>query len=131
MTMERSSEEVRHTDTTTGAQKGEKLARFDLIPIRPLWLLAEHFGKGARKYLPRNYERGYDWSLSYAAAQRHLNAFWGGDDIDPETGSPHLIAAAWHCLALVEFSFTHPEKDDRVKAFAGQHHTCDPDKAKQ
>jgi len=109
------TDEKRVTDPDTGAQKGTKLARYDLIPWKPLWLLAEHYGRGAQKYAERNYEAGYKWSLSYAALQRHLNQFWAGEDTDPETGSLHLVSAAWHCFALILFFFTHPEKDDRVK----------------
>jgi dATP/dGTP diphosphohydrolase, N-terminal/Domain of unknown function (DUF4406) len=105
--------EIRITDPDTGGQKGQKQARFDLIPATPLWLIAEHYGKGAEKYDDRNWERGYAWSLAYGAMQRHLNAWWSGEDLDPETGSNHLTAAAWHCLALLEFTDTHPEKDDR------------------
>lgn len=98
--------EVRLTSVTGGA-KGSKPARFDLIPTGPLWELAEHYGKGAQKYErvngKDNWRNGYDWSLSYAALQRHANAFWNGEDIDAETGSKHIIAAAWHCLALAHF----------------------------
>lgn len=61
----------------------------------------------------RNWELGYEWSKSFAALNRHLWAFWGGEDIDGETSMPHMIAVAWHALALVEFSITHPEFDDR------------------
>lgn len=43
------SGEVRVT-SETGASKGSKLARFDLIPQDALWELAEHYGKGAEKY---------------------------------------------------------------------------------
>jgi hypothetical protein len=32
---------------------------------------------------------------------------------DKHTGSHHLIAVAWHCFALVEFSEIYPEGDDR------------------
>jgi len=109
------TEETRTTDPTTGGQKGQKLARFSLLPVEPLWELAEHYGKGCRKYSERNFELGYAWSLSYDAAMRHLNQFWGGEDMDPETRTKHVIAAAWHCLALALFMKTHPEKDDRVK----------------
>lgn len=107
--------EVRVVDPTTGGEKGSKLARFDLIPPGPLALLAKHYGKGSRKYADRNWEKGYKWGLSYAALQRHATAFWGGEDIDPETGTPHIIAVAWHALALAEFMKTHPELDDRSK----------------
>lgn len=107
--------EVRVVDKETGAQKGQKLARFDLVPAKPLWLLAEHYGRGAKKYADRNWERGYDWSLSYDALCRHLNAFWQGEDYDEETESLHMTAVAWHAFALIEFFHTHPEKDNRPK----------------
>jgi hypothetical protein len=107
------SDEVRMTDPDTGGQKGMKLARFSLIPARPLWKVAEHYGTGAAKYADRNWERGYPWSWSYDAIGRHLTSFWMGEDIDPETGSPHLAAVVFHAMALMEFNATHPEKDDR------------------
>jgi hypothetical protein len=109
------SGEVTVTDPDTGGQKGRKPARFDLLPWNALWEVAEHYGKGAEKYEDRNWERGYDWSLSYAALQRHLAAWWQGEDIDTETGSSHLAAAAFHVLALLTFKETHPEKDNRPK----------------
>ena len=106
--------EVR-TTSSTGGQKGTKLARFDLLPVGPLTELAKHYGRGAAKYDDNNWRKGYEWSKSYAAAQRHLTAFWGGEDIDEETGTPHVIAAAWHCFALAENMDAFPEFDDRFK----------------
>ena len=41
--------EVRVTDPETGGQKGQKPARFDLIPPA-IWEVAELYGKGAAKY---------------------------------------------------------------------------------
>lgn len=113
--------EQRIKDPTTGGEKGQKLARFDLVPPRPLWALAEHYGKGARKYAERNWERGYSWSLSYQAAMRHLNKFWQGEDYEFEPDPTarilipmdHLAAAAFHIFALMEFRLTHPELDNR------------------
>lgn len=106
--------EVRRIHPGTGGQKGQKLARFDLIPPVALEALAVHYGKGAAKYEDRNWEKGYDWSLSFAALQRHLWAFWGGDEEDEE-GNLHLAAAAFHVFALLHF--THDSKyesmDDR------------------
>ena len=104
--------EVRVT-SSTGGEKGQKLARYDLLPAGPLRAVAELYGKGSEKYADRNWELGYDWSLSFAALNRHLWLFWQGEDIDPETGLPHLAAVAWHALALMEFSVKHPEFDDR------------------
>lgn len=92
--------ETRIVDPTTGGEKGSKLARFSLIPADFLWALAEHYGLGAKKYADRNWERGYKWSLTVDAMERHWNAWKMGEDNDPETGSSHLIAAAWHVVAL-------------------------------
>lgn len=108
------SGEVR-TVSSTGAEKGVKLERFDLIPALPLTLAARHFGVGASKYAERNWERGYEWSKSFAALNRHLWLFWSGEDVDEETGSLHIVAAMWHAMVLTEFMHTHPEFDDRVK----------------
>lgn len=106
--------EVRVT-SATGGEKGSKEARFDLIPVGPLTQLARLYGRGAAKYAARNWERGYDWSLSYAAAQRHMTQFWAGEDVDEEMGLPHPIAAIFHMMALVEFMERHPEFDDRPR----------------
>lgn len=109
-----SEKEVRVT-SSTGGQKGSKLERYDLIPVAPLAHVARVYGKGAEKYADRNWELGYDWSLSYAALQRHVNAFWGGEWADPETGCPHLASVVFHAFALMEFFDTHPEFDNRSR----------------
>jgi hypothetical protein len=116
------SGEVRVIDAETGAEKGSKLERFDLLPAEPLRLVARHYGIGASKYADRNWERGYVWSLSYAAMQRHAWAYWQGEDIDPESGSPHLAAVIFHALALMEFAHTNTSKDDRPRRGAAHDH---------
>ena len=100
----------------TGGEKGVKPERYDLIPIAPLDHLARVYGKGALKYDDHNWRRGYEWGKSYAALQRHLTAFWEGEDID-EDGEPHLAHAAWHCFTLLEY-LSNPRYarfDDRYK----------------
>jgi 5'(3')-deoxyribonucleotidase len=112
--------EVRIVDPKSGGEKGQKLARFDLLPPDALDAVATHFGLGARKYADRNWERGYAWGLSYGAALRHLNLFWAGEDYDhdPSLGqpSPHLAAAAFHILALLAFQKRGIGTDDRGAA---------------
>ena len=98
--------------SATGAEKGVKDTRMDLVPIGPLRALAAHYGAGAKKYDDRNWEKGYEWSKSYAALMRHITAFWGGENVDEE-GLSHLAAVAFHTFSLMEFSVTHPEFDDR------------------
>lgn len=106
-------DEVRITDAYSGGQKGSKLARYDLIPVAPLEELAKLYGAGARKYDDRNWEKGYAWSLSYAAFQRHANAFWAGESIDAETQRHHLAAAMFHAMALMEMQYRGTGTDDR------------------
>ncbi len=98
------SAEVRTTSSTGGA-KGTKIERYDQIPVEALRELAAHYGFGNGKYPTEpgkrdNWRNGYEFSKSYAALQRHANLFWGGEDIDEESGSKHLIAVAWHAFAM-------------------------------
>lgn len=109
------SGEVR-TTSSTGGEKGMKPARFDLIPVMPLTKLAEHFGVGAAKYADHNWRKGYEISKNYAALQRHVTAFWNGEDLDPETGTSHLSAVIFHAMAMQQTLEDFPQHDDRYKA---------------
>lgn len=99
----------------TGGEKEVKLAKLGAIDPQSLMVLAEVAGFGAEKYSRYNMLRGYDWSLSYDALQRHLHAFWAGEENDPESGLPHLAHAAWHCMTLTSFLQRGLGTDDRYK----------------
>lgn len=114
--------ETRVTNAATGGEKGQKLARFDLLPWDALWQVAEHYGVGAAKYADHNWRRGYDWSLSIAALSRHLALFTMGEDNDEETGTPHPAAIVFHGLSLLVFMREHPELDDRYRTLAHRMH---------
>lgn len=101
--------------SSTGAEKGVKPEALALVPVGPLLKLARHYHQGAKKYSKDNWRGGYEWSKSYEALMRHALAFWDGEDIDEETGSPHMAAVAFHAFALLEYMDTHPEFDDRYK----------------
>ena len=108
--------EWRVQDPTTGAQKGQKDVRTDLLPADVLLELSRHYGRGSAKYADRNWEGGYKWSLSHAALLRHLLLFWNGEDIDhdAEIGDfPHLVAVVWHAVALLAFYLRSSGTDDR------------------
>lgn len=108
-------EEIR-TTSETGGQKGSKPERYDLIPVDALATIARLYGKGAEKYAVHNWRKGYEWSKSYTAMQRHANAFWNGEDNDPEMELPHMAAVAFHALTLLTFMQEQPGFDDRYKA---------------
>lgn len=108
-------EEVRNT-SATGGEKGRKLAQLGAIDPLALLELAKVAGHGSEKYDRYNYLRGYDWADSFDAAQRHLLAYWSGEDRDPESGQLHAAHAAWHCLAQVSFILREIGTDNRPEA---------------
>lgn len=107
--------ETRVTDEKTGGQKGTKLAQLGAVDAESLIELAEVAGYGADKYDAFNFLKGYDWSLSFNAMQRHALLFWAGEDLDDESNLPHMAHAAWHCLALLSFARRKLGTDDRYK----------------
>lgn len=133
--------ETRIKDANTGGEKGSKLAKFSAIPPDVLWELAEHFGKGNAKYPDpspglQNWMRTYDWNLSIDALSRHWNLFLLGEELDshngectPEcvdhTGSPHLIAVAWHAFVLRYWSKHNRAMDNRY--FSTANKVTEPD----
>lgn len=80
----------------------------DLIPWDAVLGAAQVFGFGATKYAPYNW-RGLSKSRLFAAAFRHLIAYWTGEDNDPETGMPHT----WHALCCVMMLASRHTRDDR------------------
>lgn len=110
----RADEEVR-TTSSTGGQKGVKPQRYSLLPPEAMNAIAMHFGKGAEKYDDHQWRKGYEWSKSFDAMQRHAWAFWSGEDNDAETGTPHMAAVGFHAMVLLTFMKTHPGHDDRPK----------------
>jgi hypothetical protein len=105
--------EVRTVDPETGGEKGSKPERFDLIPPEALEELARVFGFGGRKYEDHNYLKGFKWSLSIAAHDRHMAAWRRGETDDAESGLSHLMHAAWHLFALYMFQRHGLGTDDR------------------
>lgn len=107
--------ETKVVNETTGGAKGKKLARMDLLPWDQLYHVAELYGKGAEKYAPNNWRKGYDYSLSLGALERHVALFAAGEDMDQDTECHHMTSVVFHALALMYFGQAHPELDDRFK----------------
>lgn len=95
-----------------------------LIPPRALLDVAEVYTMGANKYAAHNWAKGMNWSRVYDALQRHLNAYWAGENLDQESQLCHLAHAAWGCLTLLEFRRLHPELDDRYDYFKEAQQDC-------
>lgn len=56
---------------------------------------------------------GFHYSRIYDSLQRHLNAWYGGEDIDPESGINHLALAAANIMFLHTYQKKGKGIDDR------------------
>jgi hypothetical protein len=95
----------------------EGKTRYDLLTPGPIEELAKVLTLGAQKYAPRNWEKGMSWSKVIASYKRHLAEFEKCEDFDKETGLKHLAHAMCNIHFLIEYYKTHPEYDDRPKAY--------------
>jgi len=88
--------------------------RMDLLDAHAITQLAQVLTFGAQKYEAHNWRRGISKSRLIAAALRHLFAYLGGEDKDPESGLSHVAHAM--CCAMFLLGLEHrPELDDRYQ----------------
>ena len=102
-----------------GRNYDEGKLRYDLLPAHALAQIVGVFTYGAAKYTTdefsgdRNWELGMPFHHHVGSLMRHIEAYRGGEDIDPESGCHHLAMAATRCFMLLELHETHPALDDR------------------
>ena len=87
--------------------------RLDLVDFTALEGLAKVLTFGAKKYAANNWRNGFEYSRVIAALMRHLSAIQQGEDIDPESGLPHIdhLGCCWMFLSY--FQKKRPDLDDR------------------
>jgi len=78
---------------------------------------------GAQKYSANNWRGGMLWTRLISASLRHIFAWMGGENLDPETKISHLAHAMCCLMFLLEFSLTGAGKDDR---FNTEELVCQP-----
>lgn len=93
----------------TGLRHNAGKPRVDLVAPSIMTAIAAVAAFGAEKYAARNWEKGMEYGKVYASLMRHLMAWWQGEEVDAESGLPHLHHVAWNVQALVEY-------DRRLKA---------------
>ncbi len=99
----------------TGIKHDQGKPDMSLLSNTALLKVAEVMSFGKNKYAAHNWRGGFAWSRLLAAAARHLYAFIGGEDKDPESGLSHLAHCACCLMFLLEFEDTKKELDDRYK----------------
>ena len=88
----------------TGIKYDTDKVRWELMPWSELEQVAKVMAYGAEKYDADNWKHlGGARPRYFAAALRHLFAWWRGETDDPESGLPHLAHAACNVLFLLWF----------------------------
>lgn len=100
---------------TEGRKDDNGKPRYDLIAPELLEDVSKVLTFGAKKYEPRNWEKGMSWGRVFSGAMRHLWAWWGGEDRDKETGLSHLAHAACCIMFLLAYEKRGAGTDDRYK----------------
>jgi len=88
--------------------------RLSIIPFKCLMGVIKVFEHGAKKYAPHNYRLGMDRTRYADACFRHLHSWLIGNDMDKESGLPHLDHAIASLMMLRENEIEGRGKDDRV-----------------
>lgn len=101
-------------DTNPKDAVGVAKTPFSTMSMAVLGELGLVMMEGARKYGRHNYRAvGVRASVYVDAAFRHLARFWEGEDLDPDSGMPHLVHAMACCLVLRDSQIQGNETDDR------------------
>lgn len=89
-----------HATFSTGAKRDsrEGKGRYDLLPAAAIRRLAGVFERGAKKYSPKNWTKGMDFSRCMDSALRHTFQYMEG-----YRDEDHLAQAVFNLLALIEF----------------------------
>jgi hypothetical protein len=79
--------------------------RPSLLPIDSLTKICEVLEFGAKKYKANSWQTLEDGEKRYMdALLRHLFAYMEGEELDPETGLPHLSHAGCNILFLLHLT---------------------------
>lgn len=102
--------------TVGGLKHDQDKPRTDLLDYTFIEGISRVLGFGAIKYAAHNWRKGIQVSRLLGACLRHVFAFMGGEDNDPESGLCHLYHAGC-CLMFASWIMKNrPELDDRWKS---------------
>lgn len=87
--------------------------RMDLLCPFAIEELSKVLTFGAKKYAAWDWSKGISTSRLLAAALRHLFAYAGGEDTDPESGLGHVAHAMCCCMFIIGMPHYVSKQDDR------------------
>ena len=101
-------------------QYGDRKVPLHLVPSTALVAIAMGLKEGARKYGAFNWREVDVETMTYVGAiMRHLTAWVEGEELDAESGNPHLFHAMASLAILVDATESQKCTDNRPPAGAG------------
>jgi len=99
----------------TGIKYDQQKVPLQLLDTLAIEGLASVLAFGAVKYAPNNWRGGISYTRLLGALLRHTFAILRGEDLDPESGLPHIdhVGCCW--MFLSNMMKTRPDLDDRWK----------------
>lgn len=106
-----------YPDDNPKTRFGEQKPPMSDVPTTALRALGLVMRNGARKYGRLNWRRhAVSATVYYDAAERHLMAWLDGEDLDPESGLPHLAHVMACCAILLDAAAHGKLNDNRLAA---------------
>lgn len=87
--------------------------QWSLVDFEALKPMVDVLGYGAKKYAPNNWMKGLPYTQVIDSLMRHLVAFQNGEDIDQESGLPHVGHIACNAMFLSHMAEFRRDMDDR------------------
>ena len=98
-----------------GTKFDQGKAPLSMLPWVAIEQIAQVLAYGAHKYGRDNWLQGMKLTRVVDAALRHTYKWAWGEDIDEESGLPHLAHAAVNLLFLLTYTQAKVGTDDRIK----------------
>lgn len=107
---------VRERHEAGGTKFDQGKRELHLLPRDVLLEMTKVYEHGRDKYGAGNWEKGFETKRLFDASERHLWAWMGGEDNDPDSGLSHLLHATWNLMTLVAQDIRGSGTDDRAAA---------------
>lgn len=113
LTAEQKNEVEKKQLGTVGVKYDHGKPRIGLVATEFIVGIAEVLTLGAEKYTSDNWKLGMDYRRVYDSMQRHFNSWYGGEDLDPESGKSHLYHAGTCLMFLTSYQHHNLGEDNR------------------
>lgn len=92
----------------------QKWRQYSTVPMTVIWELGVAMLEGARKYGRHNYRvSGVRASVYVDAAKGHIDQWWEGEDLDPDSGLSHITKSIASLVVLRDAMINEKFVDDR------------------